>query len=213
MTSQKEPQKKTEENIIHALLEAGKNKTLAQISVSDITRISHINRGTFYLHYLDKNDLVNQVTKNFNDKVELILQPEMGDSMDYRYFSKDEPYPVIMNLVDLVAENKELVRFMLGTNGDPEFYPTISKELKTAILNDLKRVKGNNDFSAGIPNEYAIRLITSMIMTIIKTWVDGEGDLTNEMVAKVIMKGLYLSPYEMLGISGNMGNKKGNEKS
>ncbi|MDT6953457.1 TetR/AcrR family transcriptional regulator [Companilactobacillus alimentarius] len=200
MASQKERQEKTETNIIQALLEVGQTKLLAQISVSDITRVSHINRGTFYLHFLDKNDLVNQVTKGFIEQVQMILRTEMSESMDYRYFSEDKPYPVIKNLVDLVAENKELVRFMLGINGDPEFYPTITAELKTAILNDLKRVKGNQDFTSSIPNEYAIRLITSMILTIIKTWIDGDDGLTKEAVSKIIMKGLYLSPYQMLGI-------------
>ncbi|WP_162000281.1 TetR/AcrR family transcriptional regulator [Companilactobacillus halodurans] len=207
MTSQKNRQEETEANIIHALLEAGKTKPLAQISVSDITRISHINRGTFYLHFLDKDDLVNQVTQKFVDQVQTILHTEMSESMDYHYFSEGKPYPVITSLVDLIAENKELVKFMLGTNGNPKFYPTIVTELKTAILNKLNSVKGNRDFTSDIPNEYAIRLIISMIFSILKTWVNNDDGLTKEAISKIIMKSLYLSPYEMLGIT-KFSNKK-----
>ena len=39
------------------LIEKGFNS----LTVSDITRMSNINRGTFYLHYVDKYDLLEQL--------------------------------------------------------------------------------------------------------------------------------------------------------
>lgn len=203
MTTQQERIKQTDTAIIKALLDVGKTKPLAQISISDISRASGINRGTFYLHYLDKNDLINQITARLVDQIQMILDSEMSGAMDYRYFSTNKPYPVIQHLVELVEENKLLLRFLLGSNGDTEFYLSITKKLQAAILKELQRVKGTDDFRADVPGKYAIRLITNVIMTIITTWIEEPDELSKEKVAKLIMKSLYLSPYDMLGIKNN----------
>ncbi|MDV7718986.1 TetR family transcriptional regulator [Pediococcus ethanolidurans] len=201
MTTQQERLRQTETVIIEALLKIGKTKPLSQISISDISRASGINRGTFYLHYLDKNDLINQITTRLVNQIQTILDNEMSGAMNYRYFSADEPYPVIQHLVDVVADNKLLLRFLLGPNGDSEFYLTITKKLQKAILQELKRVKGTNSFRPDVPSKYAIRLITNVILTIITTWIEVPDNLSKEAVCQLIMKALYLSPYNMLGIN------------
>lgn len=203
MTTQQERFKQTDNAIITALLDVGKTKPLSQISISDISRASGINRGTFYLHYLDKNDLVNQVKAHLTDQIQMILDNEMGSAMDDHYFSANKPYPVIQHLVTLVVGNKLLLRFLLGPNGDSEFYLSITKKLQVAILKELQRIKGTDKFSSDVPGKYAIRLITNLIMTIITTWIESSDNLSGEEIAKIIMKALYLSPYDMLGINNN----------
>lgn len=44
---------KTQENLRTALLELLKEKTLEDISITELCRLAKINRGTFYLHYKD----------------------------------------------------------------------------------------------------------------------------------------------------------------
>ena len=48
----------TKQALVRSLIAVGRKKTLAKVSVADLTRASGISRGTFYLHYLDKDDLV-----------------------------------------------------------------------------------------------------------------------------------------------------------
>ena len=43
----------TKQALIASLITVGRKKTLAKVSVADLTRASGISRGTFYLHYLD----------------------------------------------------------------------------------------------------------------------------------------------------------------
>ena len=61
MPTHQEQIAQTDAAILNALVTAGKTKSLNQITVSDLTRLSSISRGTFYLHYLDKDDLVTNV--------------------------------------------------------------------------------------------------------------------------------------------------------
>lgn len=200
MTTQKERLAHTERAIIDALIKVGRTKPLAQISISDISRVSGINRGTFYLHFIDKDDLVTQVRDKLTAQIQMILDHKITGTMDYRQLSTNEPYPVIVDIVNLIAQNRELFRFLLGPNGDPQFVPQVTDRLQKAIYQELYRVKGSPNFRGDVPNQYAIRLIINVFMTIVATWLDSDDDMSAADVAALIMKSLYLSPYNMLGI-------------
>ncbi|MBF6633531.1 MAG: TetR/AcrR family transcriptional regulator, partial [Planococcus sp. (in: Bacteria)] len=49
---------KTKEKIQKSFLQLLQEKNFIKVSVQDIAKASGINRGTFYLHYLDKYDLL-----------------------------------------------------------------------------------------------------------------------------------------------------------
>ena len=52
-----------------------KEKGFNNITVSDITNMAKINRGTFYLHYTDKFDLLEKLENDsIEDLKELLLQ-------------------------------------------------------------------------------------------------------------------------------------------
>lgn len=53
--------------IIEIFLQLLAKKPLAKISVTEITRTAHLNRGTFYLYYLDVYDLYTKVSTQFLD--------------------------------------------------------------------------------------------------------------------------------------------------
>ena len=48
----------TKQVIREAFFQLLREKGFAKMSVADICRIAEINRGTFYLHYVDKFDLL-----------------------------------------------------------------------------------------------------------------------------------------------------------
>jgi len=53
-------------------IEIASKKSFNKISVKDITEVAHISRGTFYLHYLDKFDLLDHYENDLlNGIVEL----------------------------------------------------------------------------------------------------------------------------------------------
>lgn len=66
----------TEPRIRAALTELLAERELGAISVSDITRRAGINRGTFYAHYVDKHDLVQQLIDGVLDDLANIVLGE-----------------------------------------------------------------------------------------------------------------------------------------
>ena len=63
----------TKENIKKAFIKLIKDKGFDSLTVSDLAREANINRGTFYLHYLDKYDLLDQLEKDVIEDLEEIL--------------------------------------------------------------------------------------------------------------------------------------------
>lgn len=200
MVKQQDRVAQTEEAIVNSLIKVGKEKPLNQITITDLTRFSGISRGTFYLHYLDKNDLVLQIENKIIKQFEFLLNSEMNSSMDYETLKKGEPYSIVKNIIQLVDENKDLISFLFSANGDYIFYQKITLELQKSILKELKIIKGNTSFHKDLPEEYALKLVTNTIMTIITTWIMEDKKRNSEEVARLIMRALYLSPYDMLDI-------------
>lgn len=200
MTTQSERVQQTKDNIIQALIHIGKKKPLTQITVSDITRTSKISRGTFYLHYLDRDDLIEQVEAEIINKFQTIIKRDINGTMDYDKLVKGEPYDFVINIVAIADKNREVLHLLFGANGDPTFYAKITDILKEAISKDLIRVKGNSNFSPEFPLDYALRLIVNTIMTVINTWLGSNDHLSQQAISKLIMRALYLSPYEILDI-------------
>ena len=59
---------RTKESIKNSFLELMKEKEFEKITVKDITTRARINRGTFYIHYLDKYDLMKQMQEKVIEK-------------------------------------------------------------------------------------------------------------------------------------------------
>lgn len=51
---------KTRKEIINAFNTLLNEKSFSKITIAELAKKANINRGTFYLHYLDKYDLINQ---------------------------------------------------------------------------------------------------------------------------------------------------------
>ena len=63
--------KRTKKILYEALLTLMQNKAINKITVKELTELADINRKTFYLHYTDIFDMIDQIKENilleFND--------------------------------------------------------------------------------------------------------------------------------------------------
>ena len=76
-------------------------KSLNDISVSELTKEAHINRGTFYLHYDDKMDLVdNLVEEIFEELKEILTSEKVGSKYSY---------DIIKKVIDYVKDDFDFI--------------------------------------------------------------------------------------------------------
>lgn len=70
---------RTKALIIDALTELIDEKGFEAITVNDITTRANINRGTFYLHYQDKYDLMDKCQQEIMYKMAIIVKKDVAN--------------------------------------------------------------------------------------------------------------------------------------
>jgi AcrR family transcriptional regulator len=111
--------RRTRKLLQKALLEAASEKGFAHVTVRDITERAMVNRATFYRHYEDKYDLLEQYMKQLSEYID----SEQGDPSprDQPLPSSNMPPPGLTKLLRHMQANADFYRVMLGKQGDPAF--------------------------------------------------------------------------------------------
>ena len=71
---------RTRAKIKHALAEVMRQKGFDALTVSDVARAAGINRGTVYLHFSDKDDMINQLEGEFVALLDETLLSDGGEA-------------------------------------------------------------------------------------------------------------------------------------
>jgi len=159
---------RTKVAIREALVALIQEKGFNALTVSDITKRADINRGTFYLHYQDKFDLLDQTeTEIIQDVENIVLQANSLNFADFN--STDNPMPIVVTIFEYMRENAALLHAVLGLEGDFAFMTrmrqTIEKNLK---LGFLAGIRAQNFL---VPSEYLITYILSAHFGVIQLWL------------------------------------------
>ncbi|SDY67602.1 DNA-binding transcriptional regulator, AcrR family [Evansella caseinilytica] len=175
---------RTKKMIKQAVLELIEEKGFKHVTVSDITSRADINRGTFYLHYRDVGDLM----ENYEEE----LLEEIRDRAKYVDLSafatyKNKPYPVIVSLLDFIAENKDLLRVLLGANGNPAFVQKW-RQFVSDQISEKMTVTQPDSGKMDVPREYIAVFVSSIHIGIIQYWLESDIDRTPEEIASILTK-------------------------
>ena len=95
-----------------SLLELMKDRPVSKITVKDICALADINRGTFYAHYADPEDLLRQIE---NELYEEILR-----SLDGAIRADTVP-KVLLEIFTAIERNGDLCRSLFSETGDKAF--------------------------------------------------------------------------------------------
>lgn len=139
---------KTKQDLYHAFFELLKQKSYGQITVKDVIQQAECSRGTFYAHYNNKDDLLNEIIH--------FLFKEMVKAYRSSYINKasiniqslvDEP----LNLLNHFIQYGECYQLLLGKNIQIDFRERITniiinlylKEFDIQNTSDQKKVDVN----------------------------------------------------------------------
>lgn len=192
----------TQESIKKALIVAIQQKGLTHFSVTDITKLAHINRSTFYLHYVDKFALLDFYKNKVITDIQTLINENISESMTYQDVAAPnfKTYPAIKLVVNYVYSDFDLFAALLGPNGDPYLEIRLKDLIAKVILDDLKRVKGNTELTKYLPHKYALEIMVSEFFAIIELWLSQEHPEKPSEIIDIIMKSRYLSPFDILGL-------------
>ena len=114
--------RRTRKLLQDALIELTVEKGYAAVTVSDITERAMVNRATFYRHYLDKYDLLEQYVQDLGKMT------TVGGMNEEESFTaeKTDPHPQgvpkgLVIMLEHIQRYSDFYRVMLGANGDARF--------------------------------------------------------------------------------------------
>lgn len=194
---------RTKKMIRNALSELIEQKGYDNISITDIATKADINRGTFYLHYIDKYDLLekieNEVIQELKDSIDktsdiATVSINFVNSTD----SVDEPMPFMIRVFEYIKENSAFMKAILGPKGDPKFHMKIKELIETSLYAD-KLIKTFKKENMLIPHEYFISYVLYAHLGVIEQWLESGMEKSPEDMALILSKMFLLGPFKVAG--------------
>lgn len=190
--------RKTQSAIKKAFIQLLKQKDLERITINDITEAADINRGTFYLHYEDKYDLLakmeDEYAKALYDKTRFLESMKTVASIDefYELFSNQ----VLRSVVTHVYHNLEFYQVILTIERQSQLEERISQ----MILENMKIRMNDKGEIAGIPVMYFHSYVSGSMLNVIKYWVQDDNRVDIDTLIEYISKIVFNGPVRLLAM-------------
>lgn len=184
---------RTKQMLRDALLDLIEERGLEGLTVRDLTEKAGLNRGTFYLHYRDIPDLLEQSKEQIFQGMIQFSSAAMNltDAMDDCFFQ--EPHPVALRAFEYLAENGRFFSVMLGPNGDPSFCSRWKRTMKEQLWQKSLRYQPE-DGKLPFPREYLVSYIVSAHFGVIQQWFESGMKMAPRDVAIMMTKMNYYGP-------------------
>ena len=156
--------RRTKKAMTDALAELLLQKPLKNISVREISDMADINRGTFYLHYRDVYDMVEQIQNEIFEKFNEIVDSHETST------GVNELFPLLVELFNLLSEYSKLAKVLISKNGDAAFVDRLKSVIREKCFVNVQRligIKSDDEFN------YFYHYIVLGCIGIFDAWLDG----------------------------------------
>lgn len=180
---------KTKKLLENALIKLMIEKGFDKISIKDLTEEADINRGTFYIHYKDKYDLLEQkeeeVLKEFKEIFNSIVKKYPNNIV--LPSNKENLLPIFTYLYMYIRENAEFMKVILGSNGDLNFQMKLKNFIESRLAENISI---NNEFEK-LPIKYISAIAVSAQLGIIQKWLKSGMQETPQELASFVSNVIY----------------------
>ena len=130
MTKQSEKSAITKKRIMDAFWKLADTHGLLHVTVSEVMNLAGYNRGTFYVYFLDLNDLIAQT----EEEILKDIREELFQAYDM--YAEDPHTLFYQRLIHFITKYEDKIFILLGSNGDPTFTKKIREEA-SSFFRDL----------------------------------------------------------------------------
>ncbi len=177
--------RKTKKQLRQGLAKLLAEKPIKNITVREISDLVDINRGTFYLHYKDIYDMVEQIQGEMFEELSAIINNHKESRL------KKEPLPMLTAIFEYLSENAEMASVLMSKNGDASFVGRFNDIMKDKLIDDWSKV-----FTVKNPDyfNYTFSFIMLGCIGIFYAWLEnGRKEPPSEMaalVSKIVLGGI-----------------------
>jgi len=184
---------RTQRLLRKAMFELLETREFEQITVQDIADLATIKRATFYLHFNDKQNLVQQC-------ITALLQ-ELRESMEYPTeepaqfnFTSGEAHPSFTRLFHHVGEHFDQYQALLVKNRIPAFSSGLMDLIHEFVSQGINHIEPN-DSNLTAHRDVIIKYVESAFLEVIIWWIENQMPYPEKDMASQLMNLSIKGPY------------------
>ncbi|MGO0155146.1 TetR/AcrR family transcriptional regulator [Leuconostoc mesenteroides] len=203
--NRQEKNRLTQQRIMDAFVQLVSEKGFNNLTVSNITRTAKLSRGTFYIYYLDKYDVLEKIETYLLTNMEKLMQINIDktiswlDDVDNNKLSAEldtySPYRSFIQSFDFLDKNRFTLKTLLSQNGDSQFVYKLRHLIDEQIDSHYKNIfKDGNEV---IPSDYTHDLLISSLISIIGHWLQKDDPESPAEIAEILIRSRILAAYQV----------------
>jgi len=181
-----------------AFIELTSERGREGFTVNDLCERADINRGTFYNHFKDKDELDRALQEEFMrglDEFRSNMQKMTLFDLAKLKISR-KPLPILVDLFDYLREQSGYLSVMLGPNGNAEFKQMMQDTICADLIMGMLHEKYRKHLTAFV--SYYVSFYSAAYLGVISKWFDGGMEESSEEMARIAMRLLFIKPGESI---------------
>jgi AcrR family transcriptional regulator len=171
---------KTRQLIMNTFIDLMAEKGFEKININEIAERANINRGTVYLHYVDKFDLLDKCVETY---VELLLH-HCANSANTNLNAT-----AFQSMFEYLEKNFRIYKLLLSNEGSGIF----SSRLYATIAQTVTEVIGINPENNVFSGDVTTHFLTSGFIGVLEWWINNSMPCNVQEITQQLM--FVLEPY------------------
>ncbi len=153
--------RRTKARLRQAMTQLMLEKDLSSITVRELTDLADVNRGTFYTHYKDIYDMIDQVENEIFSELEGLLDLHTSEIV------QRDIAAVLQEVFRFVGRNQNLCRVFLTRQSADRFFQRLNQLIYRKCLDEWKELYHTADREAP---RYVLEFVVSGTVGLIRAW-------------------------------------------
>ncbi len=181
-----------------ALISLMEERGLDGFTVNDLCERADLNRGTFYNHFHDKDDLLLTLEDEIMDELARIQESMSKLSMVdlVRYRAKKKPLPFLVELFDYLKTQGDFLHAVLGPRGDVRFGPRLRDAVCANLIQSILHKRYRENPTPFV--QYYVAFFASAYLGVIQRWIETGMNESPQEMALIAMRLLFIKPGESI---------------
>jgi len=168
----------TKQAIKKTLIQQIEEVGFERVTVKNLALAANINRGTFYLHYTDKFEVMEDLQQELLNELEGYVK-NVQPVEAFHTVKKGQLYQPFVEIFQCIKRHSRVFRVFLGEQGSPIFINKMKKVFSNQLLNSLSLIQEETvdpEF-----RQYLQAFLSSAILGVIQEWLDSGNEDVEEM--------------------------------
>jgi AcrR family transcriptional regulator len=178
----------TRSRLAHSALQLVLERGYESITIQDITERADLGRGTFYIHFKDKEEAV------WASFEELFRQLEQTSHRQLDRRTPQVEYYGLLNIFRHAAAHRDLYRVMFGGQGSARLAGRAQDYLAGIFLTDIRDNPQPSEVDFHLPEEFEAQYLVGVLSRLLSWWLETPQAYSPEQMAGMTYTVIYRKP-------------------